>query len=224
VKQWANELSATVIVVDDDASVRSSLGTLVRSVGFRFVPFSSALDFSKAELPDGPTCLILDIRMPGQSGLELQQQLCTRAQRRVPIIFITAHGDIPMSVRAMKAGAIEFFTKPFRDQDLLDAIEAGHARDRLWLEHERASSELRIRYKRLTRREREVMKHVVSGRLNKQIAAELGITEITVKVHRGQVMRKMCASSLPDLTRMSDCLQIVPPRPMRLSELHNSSS
>ena len=215
-KHSANELSATVIVVDDDADVRSSLGSLVRSVGFCFVPFSSALDFSRADVPDGPTCVVLDIRMPGQSGLDLQQQLCAKAQRRLPIIFITAHGDIPMSVRAMKAGAIEFFTKPFRDKDLLDAIEAGHARDRLWLEREREVSDLRIRYERLTRREREVMKLVASGRLNKQIAADLGITEITVKVHRGQVMRKMRALSLPDLTRMSDSLQTGSPMPMRL--------
>lgn len=213
-KEGSDEL--TVIVVDDNPEVRSSLGTLLRSVGFGFIPFSSAADFFSAALPGGPTCLVLDVRMPGQSGLDLQRELCAGPNRQLPIIFITAHGDIPMSVRAMKAGAIEFLTKPFRDQDLLDAIAVGHARDRIWLDRERELSELRIRYESLTPREQEVMGFVVSGRLNKQIAADLSISEITVKVHRGQVMRKMRAASLPELARMSDRLQLTQPIPVRL--------
>jgi FixJ family two-component response regulator len=208
VKQRSSEQRPSVFVIDDDADIREGLGSLLSSVGFQIKLFGSVADFLKADLPDGPVCLVSDVRMPGQSGLELQGELSSRARRQVPIIFITAHGDIPMSVRAMKSGAIEFLTKPFRDQDLLDAIAEGHARDRAWLNNERELSELLLRYNSLTPREQEVMSLVVSGRLNKQIAADLGITEITVKVHRGQVMRKMHASSLPDLARMSDKLQL----------------
>lgn len=212
--QGPSELN--VVVVDDSPDVRSSLGTLLRSVGLRFIPFSSAEEFFKADVPEGPTCMVLDVRMPGQSGLDLQRELFAGSKRPFPIIFITAHGDIPMSVRAMKAGAIEFLTKPFRDQDLLDAIAIGHARDRIWLERQKEHSELQVLYDNLTRREQEVMRFVVSGRLNKQIAADLGISEITVKAHRGQVMRKMRASSLPELARMSDRLQLDLPPPVRL--------
>jgi FixJ family two-component response regulator len=204
-----------VLVIDDDADVREGLGSLLRSVGFQTQLFSSVSDFLDADLPEGPACLVSDVRMPGQSGLDLQTALSNRAKRQLPIIFITAHGDIPMSVRAMKGGAIEFLTKPFRDQDLLDAIAEGHARDIARLNGERELSELLLRYNGLTAREREVMSGVVSGRLNKQIAADLGITEITVKVHRGRVMRKMRASSLPELARMSDKLQVPLATPAR---------
>jgi FixJ family two-component response regulator len=197
-----------VIVIDDDPDIREGLGRLLRSVGMQSTAFSSVAEFLKAELPDGPTCLVLDIRMPGQSGLDLQRELSSGNGRRLPIIFITGHGDIPMSVQAMKGGAIEFLTKPFRDQDLLDAIALGHARDRDWLENEEELSVLQLHYESLSPREREVMSFVVTGRLNKQIAADLAISEITVKVHRGQVMRKMHASSLPDLARMSDKLKL----------------
>ena len=215
-KERPSEQRPYVIVIDDDAEIREGLGSLVRSVGFQFKLFGSVAEFLKAELPDGPTCLVSDVRMPGQSGLELQRELSSKTRRQIPIIFITAHGDIPMSVRAMKSGAIEFLTKPFRDQDLLDAIAVGHARDRAWLCNERELADLLVRYDSLTPREREVMGGVVSGRLNKQIAADLGISEITVKVHRGQVMRKMHASSSPDLARMSDKLQLPLAKPTDL--------
>ena len=207
-KERSSEPRPCVIVIDDDTEIREGLGSLLRSVGFQFKLFASVGDFLKTDLPAGPTCLVSDVRMPGQSGLELQRELSSRATRQIPIIFITAHGDIPMSVRAMKSGAIEFLTKPFRDQDLLDAIAVGHARDRTWLNNERELSDLQLRYETLTPREREVMAFVVNGRLNKQIAADLGISEITVKIHRGQAMRKMHASSLPHLARMSDKLQL----------------
>ena len=215
-KERPSEQRPYVIVIDDDAEIREGLGNLVRSVGFQFKLFGSVAEFLKGELPDGPTCLVSDVRMPGQSGLELQRELSSKTRRQIPIIFITAHGDIPMSVRAMKGGAIEFLTKPFRDQDLLDAIAVGHARDRAWLCKERELADLLVRYDSLTPREREVMGGVVSGRLNKQIAADLGISEITVKVHRGQVMRKMHASSSPDLARMSDKLQLPLAKPTDL--------
>ncbi|MEH2513315.1 FixJ family two-component response regulator [Nitrobacteraceae bacterium AZCC 1564] len=205
-----------VIVIDDDPDMRDALGRLLRSVGLRFALFGSTADFLKADLPHGPLCLVLDVRMPGQSGLDLQRELSSDARRQLPIIFITGHGDIRMSVQAMKGGAIEFLTKPFRDQDLLDAITLGHERDRTWLEHEEELSELQHRYDSLTARERDVMRFVVTGRLNKQIAADLGISEITVKVHRGQVMRKMLAASLPDLARMSDKLNLPLPKPAQL--------
>jgi len=199
------------MVIDDDPGVRDSLGKLLQSAGFRVSLFGSVSEFLAADRPEGPACLVLDVRLPGQSGLELQRELA--GARQLPIIFITGHGDIPMSVQAMKGGAIEFLTKPFREQDLLDAIQLGHARDRAQLEEERATTELKVRFETLTPREREVMAHVVSGRLNKQIAADLGVSEITIKVHRGQVMRKMRASSLPDLARMADQLQLAPTKP-----------
>ena len=167
-----------------------------------------------ADPSDGPTCLVLDIRMPGGSGLELQRDLAA-ANRHVPIIFITAHGDIPMTVQAMKGGAIEFLTKPFRDQDLLDAVEAGLARDRAQRESDRALSALRERFEALSSREREVMVQVTAGRLNKQIAHDIGISESTVKVHRTHLMRKMKARSLPELSRMADVLKLAPEKPAR---------
>lgn len=208
--------SPHVIVIDDDPDMRQALGRLLRSVGLQFALFGSTADFLKADLPDCPLCLVLDVRMPGQSGLDLQRELSNGARRQLPIIFITGHGDIRMSVQAMKGGAIEFLTKPFRDQDLLDAIALGHERDRAWLRHEEELSELQHRYDSLTVRERDVMSFVVTGRLNKQIAADLGISEITVKVHRGQVMRKMRAASLPDLARMADKLHLPLPKSMQI--------
>jgi FixJ family two-component response regulator len=195
----------TVIVIDDDPAIRESIGGLLRSVGLQAKLFASVDEFLKAGRPDGPACLVLDVRLPGRSGLDLQRELAA-ANIQLPIIFITGYGDIPMSVTAMKGGAIEFLTKPFRDQDLLDAIQLGLARDRAWLENEKATAALRARFETLTSREREIMAFVVAGRLNKQIAYEIGISEITVKVHRGQVMRKMQAASLPDLARMADRL------------------
>ena len=206
------EQPPTVIVIDDDPGVRDSLGKLLRSAGFGVRLLGSVSEFLEADRPEGPTCLVLDVRLPGQSGLELQRELAG-AKRQLPIIFITGHGDIPMSVQAMKGGAIEFLTKPFREQDLLEAIQLGHARDQARLEQERAMAELKVRFETLTPREREVMAFVVTGRLNKQIAADLGVSEITVKVHRGQVMRMMRASSLPDLARMADQLQLTPTKP-----------
>jgi FixJ family two-component response regulator len=210
---WAmQEQPPTVIVIDDDEGIRVSLGSLLRSVGFQVKLLSSVTEFLRSDQPAGPTCLVLDVRLPGQSGLELQRELSIEG-RQLPIIFITGHGDIPMTVQAMKGGAIEFLTKPFRDQDLLDAIQLGLERDRASLENAKSLSSLRSRFDTLTPREREVMAIVVTGRLNKQIAADLGITEITVKVHRGQVMHKMCARSLPELARMADKLQITAPKP-----------
>lgn len=199
----------TVIVIDDDEAIRESLGSLLRSVGFQAKLLASVAEFLKAGRPAGPSCLVLDVRLPGQSGLDLQREL-SAMHIHLPIIFITGHGDIPMSVRAMKGGAIEFLTKPFRDQDLLDAIQIGLERDRAWLDEEKSTAVLRARFDTLTPREREVMVRVVVGRLNKQIAGDMGISEITVKVHRGQVMRKMKASSLPDLARMADRLKLSP--------------
>src|SRR4249920_2454614 len=203
------DANPTVLVIDDDSDLRTSVGRLLRSLGLDAQLFASISDFLKSDPPDGPTCLVLDVRLPGQSGLDLQRELAA-ANRELPIIFITGHGDIPMSVQAMKGGAIEFLTKPFRDQDLLDAIQLGLARDRIWLENEKALAALRGRFETLTPREREVMALVAAGRLNKQIAYEIGVSEITVKVHRGQVMRKMQAASLPDLARMADQLQLTP--------------
>jgi FixJ family two-component response regulator len=205
------EPAPTVIVIDDDPSIRESIGGLLRSVGLYVKLLASVDEFRKAGRPEGPTCLVLDVRLPGRSGLDLQRELAT-ADVRLPIVFVTGHGDIPMSVQAMKGGAVEFLTKPFRDQDLLDAVRLGLARDRARLEEERALAALRARFATLTAREREVMALVVTGRLNKQIAGDLGISEITVKVHRGQGMRKMHATSLADLARMADRLKLTPGR------------
>ncbi len=201
------EPKPTVCIVDDDADFRDSVAQLLQSVGLNFQEFSSVADFLKAAPPEGPTCLVLDVRMPGRSGLELQRDL-RAANRDVPIIFMTAHGDIPMTVQAMKGGAIEFLTKPFRDQDLIDAVEAGLARDQARRESERSLDLLRQRFESLSPREREVMIHVTAGRLNKQIAGDIGITESTVKVHRSHVMHKMKARSLPELSRMADMLKL----------------
>jgi FixJ family two-component response regulator len=196
-----------VIVVDDDPSVGEALGGLLRSVGLQVKVLDSLPEFLHDGRPAGPTCLVLDVRLRGRSGLDFQRELMA-SDIQIPIIFITGFGDIPMSVQAMKGGAIEFLTKPFRDQDLLDAIQQGLARDRAWLENEKAMAALRTRFETLSPREREIMALVVTGRLNKQIAGDIGISEITVKVHRSQVMRKMKASSLPDLARMADRLKL----------------
>jgi FixJ family two-component response regulator len=201
------EAPPTIVVIDDDPAIRDSLGGLLRSVGLQAKLLASVSEFLKSGRPNSPTCLVLDVRLPGRSGLDFQREL-TAADIHLPVIFITGHGDIPMSVQAMKGGAIEFLTKPFRDQDLLDAIEIGLERDRAWLEEEKALAQLRTRFETLTPREREVMARVVTGRLNKQIAGDIGISEITVKVHRGQVMRKMQAKSLPELARMADKLKL----------------
>jgi FixJ family two-component response regulator len=205
------ETDAVVFVVDDDASMRESLKNLIRSVGLRVELFTSAQEFLRSKRPDVPSCLVLDVRLPGLSGLDLQKRT-SDAGMEVPIIFITGHGDIPMSVRAMKAGAVEFLTKPFRDQDLLDAIQQALERDRKAREQLAALEELRRRFASLTPRERAVMTRVVAGLLNKQIGAELGTSETTVKIHRHQVMEKMRAGSLPELVRMADRLGIAVPK------------
>jgi FixJ family two-component response regulator len=201
--------NSTVLIVDDDPEFRDSVGRLLRTVGLHTREFSSVSDFLKADPSDGPTCLVLDVRMPGRSGLELQRDLAA-ANRQVPIIFITAHADVPMTVQAMKGGAIEFLTKPFRDQELIDAVEAGLARDRTRRESDRALKTLRERFDKLSSREREIMLHVVTGRVNKQIAHDIGIAESTVKVHRTNLMRKMKARSLPELSRIADLLNLRP--------------
>jgi RNA polymerase sigma factor (sigma-70 family) len=203
------DANPSVSIIDDDPEFRDSVVRLLRTVGLHARQFSSVHDFLKADRPEGATCLVLDVRMPGRSGLELQRDLAA-ANRQVPIIFITAHADVPMTVQAMKGGAIEFLTKPFRDQDLLDAVDAGLARDRARLESERALTALRERFDQLSPREREIMRHVVAGRLNKQIANDIGIAESTVKVHRTHLMRKMKARSLPELSRMADTLNVRP--------------
>ena len=200
----------SVLIIDDDPEFRDSVGRLLRTVGLNTQQFSSVSEFfERAPSSEGPTCLIVDIRMPGRSGLDLQREL-REAHRELPIIFLTAHGDIPMTVQAMKGGAIEFLTKPFRDQELLDAIETGLARDRARRESEKATAELRQRFDTLSSREREIMIQVTAGRLNKQIASDMGIAESTVKVHRTHVMRKMKARSLPELSRMADALKLQP--------------
>jgi FixJ family two-component response regulator len=201
------DTNPSVLVIDDDPEFRDSVARLLRTIGLHTRQFSSVPDFLKADTPEGPTCLVLDVRMPGRSGLELQRELAA-ANRQVPIIFITAHADVPMTVQAMKGGALEFLTKPFRDQDLLDAVEAGLARDRARRESERALAALRERFDTLSSRERDIMLHVVAGRLNKQIANDIGIAESTVKVHRTHLMRKMKARSLPELSRMADTLNV----------------
>ena len=206
-----SETDAVVFVVDDDAPMRESLKNLIRSVGLRVELFASAQEFLRSKRPDQPSCLVLDVRLPGLSGLDLQRRTGD-AGIEIPIVFITGHGDVPMSVRAMKAGAVEFLTKPFRDQDLLDAIQQALERDGKARDQRAALEELRSRFASLTSREREVMKRVVAGLLNKQIGAELGTSETTVKIHRHQVMEKMGAGSLPELVRMADRLGVVVPK------------
>ena len=196
-----------VFVIDDDSSVRSALKNLLGSVGLQPALYSSVQEFLESDRPNIPSCLVLDIRLPGASGLDFQSELAA-ANIHIPIIFITGHGDISMSVRAMKAGAVEFLTKPFRDQDLLDAIHLALGQDRARREEDDAAATLQELYKTLSSREREVMALVVTGQLNKQIAAAIGISEMSVKVHRGQVMRKMQAKSLANLVRMADKLNL----------------
>lgn len=199
------EQKPSVYVIDDDPSVRDGLDSLLRSVGYDVGSFASPRDFLAHRRSNGPSCLVLDVRMPDASGLDFQDELA-RSSNPLPIIFLTGHGDVPMSVRAMKAGAVEFLLKPFREQDLLDAIRQALEKDRVRLHQDAAAADLRERFATLTTREREVMALVARGRLNKQIAAELGLSEITVKVHRGQAMRKMQAGSVADLIRMADAL------------------
>ena len=196
-----------VFVIDDDASVRAAISSLIRSVGLRAEVFASVSEFLAHKRSSTTSCLILDVRLPGVSGLEFQSELA-KANAEIPIIFITGHGDIPMTVKAMKAGAIEFLTKPFRDQDLLDAIQVALERARLKEEKDRAVSDIKRNFSNLTPREQEVMAWITGGFLNKQVAAEIGVAEITVKVHRGNVMRKMAAKSFADLVRMADLLGI----------------
>ena len=209
-----SDAASTVLVIDDDPDLRASVGRLLRSLGINVQLFASIPDFLKSAPPDGPTCLVLDIRMPGQSGLDLQRELAA-ANREIPIIFVTGHGDIPMSVQAMKRGAIEFLTKPFRDQDLLDAIQLGLSRDRARRENDKDLATLRERFGSLSPREREIVIQVARGRLSKRIAHDIGIAEATVKVHRSRAMQKMKATSLPELGRIADKLKFGSDEPHR---------
>jgi FixJ family two-component response regulator len=206
------DANSTILVVDDDPGLRESIARLFRSLGMAARLFGSISEFLESDLPEGPTCLVLDVRLPGQSGLDLQRELAA-AKKELPIIFITGHGDIPMSVQAMKGGAIEFLTKPFRDQDLLDAIRVGLSRDRARRENEKTLAAFRERFGALSPREREIMIEVARGRLSKQIAGDIGITESTVKVHRSKAMRKMNVRTLPELGRLAEKLQLVPEKP-----------
>jgi FixJ family two-component response regulator len=201
------EQGPIVFVIDDDASLRESLSQLFRSVGLQAKGFASTSEFLQNRLPDGPSCLVLDVRLQGHSGLELQSEL-NKANIRIPIVFMTGHGDIPMTVRAMKAGAVEFLQKPFRDQEILDAVQAGLDQDRDWRRGAIDTSRLKLCFESLTPREQEIMGYVTSGLMNKQIAGEMRVSEITVKVHRGSVMRKMGARSLAELVRMTDALGV----------------
>jgi RNA polymerase sigma factor (sigma-70 family) len=200
---------AIVCVVDDDSDIRDGVKLLLESVGIACITFSSTREFLESEQIGNANCLILDVRLPGAGGLDLQAEL-TRAQIRTPIIFITAHGDIPMSVRAIKAGAIEFLTKPFREQDLLDAVRAAFERDRMQRIQDQDLRDLQARFETLTERERKVMTFVIAGLLNKQTAAQMGVSEVTVKVHRHRLMNKLGAKSLPDLVRMAEMLGVHP--------------
>src|SRR5271169_3149971 len=199
----------TVLVIDDDHNLCASIARLLRSLDIDVKLFASISDFLKSDLPDSPTCLVLDVRLPGGSGLDLQRELAA-AHKELPIVFITGHGDIPMTVQAMKGGAIEFLAKPFRDQDLLDAIRVGFSIDRVRRENEEALTVLKEHFSSLSPREREIMIEVARGRLSKQIAGDIGIAEATVKVHRSRLMRKMKARSLPALSRMADKLKLLP--------------
>jgi FixJ family two-component response regulator len=207
-----SEAQPVVFVVDDDAALREALGGLFRSMGLHAEMFGSAAEFLRSKLPDAPSCLVLDVRLPGVSGLDFQSELA-KANIHVPIVFMTGHGDIPMTVRAMKAGAVEFLTKPFRDQDLLDAVRIGLERDRTRRENDAKISKLRVQYESLTPREKEIMALVATGLMNKQIAGEIGVSEITVKVHRGNVTRKMGVRSVAELVRIADLLGIRRPEP-----------
>ena len=208
------DATSTILVIDDDVDLRNSLGRLLRSVGLNAKLFASVSEFLKSEPTEGPSCLVLDVRLPGQSGLEFQRELAA-AGRELPIIFITGHGDIPMSVQAMKSGAIEFLTKPIRDQELLDAIQSGLTRDRARRENESALADLKMRFASLSPREREVMIQVARGRLSKQIAGDIGIAQATVKVHRSKAMRKMNARSLPEFGQMAAQLNLMSEKTQR---------
>ena len=208
------DATSTVLIIDDDPDLRASVGRLLRSLGIDVQLFASISDFLNSKPPDGATCLVLDVRLPDQSGLDLQRELAS-ANRKIPIIFITGYGDIPMSVEAMKGGAIEFLTKPFRDQELVEAIQHGLSLDRARRKEEKDLAALRERFGSLSPREREIVSQVARGRLSKQIAHDIGIAEATVKVHRSRAMQKMKAGSLPELGRMADKLKLVPHEPQR---------
>jgi len=216
-----SDANSTVLIIDDDPDLRASVGRLLRSLGINVQLFESITDFLASDPPKGPTCLVLDVRLPGQSGLDLQRELAA-AKKEIPIIFITGHGDIPMTVQAMKGGAIEFLTKPFRDQDLLDAIQLGLSRDAARRENEKDLAVLRERFASLSSREREIVIQVARGRLSKQIAFDIGIAEATVKVHRSRAMQKMNAGSLPELGRMAAKLKLVSDEPQRSVSRRNS--